>query len=150
MAAGGLVLASVLILDPRMCCCFHCFLSQGHYSCLALRFSPPKTKQNTIDYFQDHHIFFIELLVWFLTLRANAPKNKAFFFLFFSFLALKTVHAFVNMFFFFILCVFTKINSELYMVINNNKFVYFNSKLSWEFKINILFLRKKRLNIYLV
>jgi hypothetical protein len=136
MAAGGLVLASVLILDPRMCCCLHCFLSQGHYSCLALRFSPPKTKQNTIYYFQDHHIFFIELLVWFLTLRVNAPENKAFSFLFFFFLALKTVHAFVNIF----LCVLTKINNELYRVINNNKFVYFNSKLSWEVKINIFFI----------
>ena len=145
MAAGGLVLASVLILDPRMCCCLHCFLSQGHNSCLALRFSPPKTKQNTIDYLQDHHIFFfIELLVWFLTLRVNAPKNKAFFFLFFFFLALKRCMRLLIFFY-----VLTKINSELYMVINNNKFVYFNSKLSWEVKINILFFRRKIKTEYL-
>jgi hypothetical protein len=45
--------------------------------------------------------------------------------------------------------VLTKINSELYMVINNNKFVYFNSKLSWEVKINILFFRRKIKTEYL-
>jgi hypothetical protein len=45
--------------------------------------------------------------------------------------------------------VLTKINSELYMVINNNKFVYFNSILSWEVKINILFFRRKIKTEYL-
>jgi hypothetical protein len=44
-----------------MCCYYlHRFLSQGYYSYLALRFSPPKTKEIRIDYLQDHPNFFIE------------------------------------------------------------------------------------------
>ena len=33
------------------------------------------------------------------------------------------------------------------MLISDDKYVYPNQKLKWEAKINIIFLRKKRLNI---
>ena len=45
-------------------------------------------------------------------------------------------------------CVFNKINQILYMLINNNKYIYPNQRSSREAEIHMLFLRKKGLNIY--
>jgi hypothetical protein len=36
-----------------------------------------------------------------------------------------------------LICVFNKINEELYVSINNNKYVNFNQRLNWKAKIKI-------------